>query len=139
MVWSETFYFELTLHVFSGVICTSNVILISTVAWIMEKSRRSVRSFPPRSTWSYLKKRFKATIKCSLVMFTMWIINFSGWCIYSFEDDNKNVILSAFEDLFNLIYSMQGIILLCVEFNCRSRRDPNPAILVEKLQQDGTQ
>ena len=141
MIWSETFYFELTLHVFSGGMCTMNVLLLSTITWIMEKSRRSVRSFPPQSTWKRFKGRFKAIIKCGVVMFAMWIIDFSGWCIHSFGEDNKNAILSVFEDILNLIYSTQGIILFCVVFIYRSTQDPNPVILALekfKLQHDGT-
>ena len=131
---NKIFYFELILHVFSGVMCTVNLFLILVITWIMEKSRRSVRSFPPQSTWKRFKGRTKQIIKCSLVTLTMWIVHFTGWCIYSFGEENKNASLSVFEDLLNLIYSAQGIILFCVIFIYRSTRDPNPVFMaLEKI------
>ena len=120
--WSQAFksqtkfYGQLVLQVSSGVMVASNIVLIAIIVWIMERSRRTVRSFPPQSTWKRFTRGLKTIIKCSVITFTMWIIHFLEWCFHWFFDDRNGTNATVFEKILQTLYSMQGFILFFAVF-----------------------
>ena len=124
----KLFYPLLLFNIISGAMVTINVICIIIIAWIMEKSHRAVRRFPPRSTWNSFSRGLKETYKISFIVFAMWIIHIIDWSIDNFAD-GANYDVQRFGDIMKIIYSLQGLILFLGNFFYRSTRDPNPVLL----------
>ena len=127
--FNTTFFIPLLFfNIVTGCLATFNVICIIIIAWILEKSHRSVRRFPPRSTWNSLARGIKETTKSCLIIFMMWSIQITDFCIDNFAGDT-NPVIQRFSIILKFVYSMQGFVLFIANFFYRSTRDPNPVLL----------
>ena len=115
-------------NIVAGFLVSFNILCIIIIAWMLEKSSRSVRRFPPRSTWNSLTRGLKEAIKICFILFGMWLIQMIDFCL-----DNKikdaNSITNSIYAVLKLICALQGFILFVANFFYRSTRDPNPVLL----------
>ena len=131
--FDATFFMPLLFfNIVIGWLATFNVTCIIIIVWILEKSHRSVRRFPPRSTWNSLPRAMKETVKICLILSIMWSIQIVDFGLGNLVEDT-NPVNQRVGIVLKFVYSLQGFVLFIANFFYRSTRDPNPVFRPGKL------
>ena len=125
------FYSEIIFFLISGICIIINIISLSIFAFYMRKSYLKRKN--KVSVWKKLPRPLKSSIKVCFIMSFMWKIHLIYWIIDVAVEkpEIQSVSLpSLASKSFQILYSLQGLILFCVVFFYRSKQDRNPVIAV---------
>jgi hypothetical protein len=122
------FYSEIIFYVISGICTIIGIISLSIFAFYMRKSYSNREN--KIDAWKKLPRQLKSAIKVCFIMSFMWKINLIDWIIDLTVEKSEIQAVSLVSRSFQILHSLQGLILFCVVFFYRSRQDQNPVIAV---------
>ena len=120
-------YVSIAYYAMSGVCYVINIALLILLRWYMKKST-VIREDGKQELWKKIPRSLKSTIKCSILMTVFWLCDLSSWLIYILSTDRQSNLTTTMSQIFQIIYSFQGLVLYLTVFFYRSKQDENPVI-----------